>query len=271
MTDYYDDTLDESRGFKLDCDFVWSFNLEYSKTNNLLSQINSFKRMGNEINRIVNDLKDIGNKRGMSILSDRIQTSLAMGETTAAYTMFQAITSMYSSIVTDRAMNVQPPDDEIELENYTMGNVKGYPVPQNKVMGDVVVTYLEDNYNNCYNFHKLWQECLRPGSNLTFMDIPSFSICGVYETSNYKQSTDELSELYQNDKEPNRHSTGKTVYPALFPKKINRSNADANSSQFSKVTVTYVRTPIITKTLPVTQISYSGQATISSAISSWLS
>jgi hypothetical protein len=250
-----------------------SFGREYnfkwilSKASQAYSWMSAANNTQRSVRTIINDVKNI---KDLASITRVVTDSIAAGKMAAAYTTFEVNVNLMIDLVNDKVESISLPDDEIEIDNYPLGNTN-FSVPTSKRMGDITVTYVDDKYNNVYNFHKIWQECLRPGSDLCFMDIPSFSICGVYETSNYKQSTDELSELYQNDKEPNRHSTGKTVYPALFPKKINRSNADANSSQFSKVTVTYVRTPIITKTLPVTQISYSGQATISSAISSWLS
>jgi hypothetical protein len=123
---------------------------------------------------------------------------------------------------------------------------------------------IEDKYNNVYNFHKIWQECLRPGSDLCFMDIPSFSISAAYITTDNHLTEGELRNLYEKPTTSNIEDYVKnfstTMYPLLFPIRISRGTANATSESNAKISVTYVRTPILLKNKTLQTISYDGQS-----------
>lgn len=67
--------------------------------------------------------------------------------------------------VSQMAKSVNPPDDEIEMDEYDIGPIK-YPVPKSKKLGDISVTYYDDTYDTVYNFHKQWLERIIPKTNV---------------------------------------------------------------------------------------------------------
>ena len=201
-------------------------------------------------------------KDGGESINRMLGKAIGTGKKVAAYAIFTANILQFAELVSSRAESVQLPDDEIQMEKYKLGNTE-VPVPSAKSMGNIQVTYIEDQYNNVYNFHKVWQECLRPGSDLCFMDVPSFSITGRYVTTGTKIDMHELDSLYQNKKSEDPGSVdelkkqySQTVYPLIFPSLISRGTSSASSKNIAKVRVTYVRTPSIIKNPSVTKIDY---------------
>ena len=79
---------------------------------------------------------------------------------------------MLLDYVSQMAKSVTLPDDEIEMDEYDIGNIK-YPVPKSKKIGDIVVTYYDDSCDTVYTFHKNWLELIVPksesGANLFSM------------------------------------------------------------------------------------------------------
>ncbi len=250
---------DYSNSFRRECNFKWVLSKE-SQLYNWMSKIkNAYSSIQNNVERFrkfaLNEFNPADGTRA-------IMDAIASGKMSAAYDMFEVNINLMLDYVSGRASEVNPPDDEIETENYDVGTTR-FPIPASKKMSDVVVTYVEDKYNNVYNFHKIWQECLRPGSDLCFMDIPSFSIAGTYITTDQHLTPEELSELYEGNGNKSIDDFvkeySKTIYPLLFPIKISRGTASAKSVAGSKVRVQYVRTPLISKSRPLTQISYDGK------------
>ena len=239
--------------FRREYDFEW--HLDRSPTvNNVVGTVKSVVGFAKDIGDVVSTIKSGGGN-----IMGVIQDAIASGKRVAAYTVFTANLHMMAEMVSARAETVQPPDDEIVVEKYPIGNVE-VPVAVSKGMGNIQVTYIEDQYNNVYNFHKIWQECLRPGSDLTFMDIPSFSVTGRYATTGTKLTESQLDEMYKssafNPVVSKKKVYSQTVYPLLFPIHISRGAANATSKNFSRVRVTYVRTPAISKNQGVTEIGY---------------
>lgn len=246
--------------FRREYDFEWELN-QVPTLNNVVGAGKSIAKFTGEINKVISAIKDKSSNKILGLIQD----AMASGKRVAAYAVFNANFQTFAELVSSRAEVVNPPDDEIIIERYKVANVE-YPVPESKSMKDITVTYVEDQYNNVYNFHKIWQECLRPGSDLCFMDIPSFSVRAVYSTTSNKLSPNELSSMYR-DTAGNRSAVPKTkrysqtVYPRIFPAVISRGSANATSKNFSRITVTYVRSPVITKNKSLTEIGYAtGQA-----------
>jgi hypothetical protein len=79
---------------------------------------------------------------------------------------------MLLDYVSQMTKSVVLPDDEIEMDEYEIGNIK-YPVPKSKKIGDIVVTYYDDSCDTVYSFHKSWLELAVPksesGANLFSM------------------------------------------------------------------------------------------------------
>ena len=263
MNDYYKAPIvDEGSeySFKRGYNFKWSL----KKDSNLYSWISSVNNfIGNDtINKISDLIYSIKNNKNTGVnLGAALRDALASGDMTAAYTLFSANIFTFADKVSERAKKVTLPDDTIEMEMYDYGNTQ-VPVPNAKSIGDITVTYIEDQYNNVYNFHKVWQECLRPGGTFCFMDVASFSICGEYITTDNHLSDKQFKEVY-NDYDATLGSKvkeySKTIYPLIFPKIIKRGDMDATSKEFKDVTVTYVRTPIVTKSKNLVEISFEGK------------
>ena len=244
--------------FKREYNFKWELS-KASQTYSWMSNLNnSLAGASNIADQFINIAKNGATRQNVTGV---IMDTIAQGKMTAAYNMFALNINIMMDVVSGRAETVQIPDDEIAIKMYEVGNVK-IPVAESKEMHNVVVTYVEDKYNNVYNFHKIWQECLRPGNDLCFMDIPSFSITGTYITTDDHLTVNELNELYGGSNSQTMSDKVKefsrTVYPLLFPIKISRGTANATSQNTSRVTVTYVRTPLITKTKALTRTSFSG-------------
>lgn len=240
-----------------------SFGREYnfkwilSKASQAYSWMSAANNTQRSVRTIINDVKNI---KDLASITRVVTDSIAAGKMAAAYTTFEVNVNLMIDLVNDKVESISLPDDEIEIDNYPLGNTN-FSVPTSKRMGDITVTYVDDKYNNVYNFHKIWQECLRPGSDLCFMDIPSFSLTGTYVTTDNHLSVNDLHELYSSDTknvEDYVKEYSKTVYPLIFPRVISRGTASVNSDANRKVKVTYIRTPLITKTKALIAISYDG-------------
>ena len=248
----------KANSYRREANFKWNL-LRTSSLYNIKSFANIAKDAISSIQQGVNDWKSA--KNTTKSVSGSIITAINSGKMVAAYAMFEANINIMMPYISGRAETVALPDDEIEIEQYKVGNIY-FPVPKGKKMSDIKVTYVEDKYNNVYNFHKIWQECLKPGNDLCFMDIPSFSISGAYMTTDNHLTENELRDLYENPKTTNIEDYVKTysttMYPLLFPIRISRGTANATSETNSKITVTYVRTPILVKNKTLQKLAYNG-------------
>lgn len=109
---------------------------------------------------------------------------------------------MLLDYVSQMTKSVTLPDDEIEMDEYEIGNIK-YPVPKSKKISDIVVTYYDDSCDTVYNFHKSWLELAVPksesGANLFSMrafglpsnsDNKSVSFCHKATYATYENTLD---------------------------------------------------------------------------------
>ena len=251
--------LEDTRAnsFRREYGFTWKL----SKSSQAYNWNSAAQNVNRSVRTIISDAKKLVGNFSVRDVTKTVMDSLAAGKMAEAYTMFELNVNLMADFVSGRAKSITLPDDEIEIENYNIGNTT-FPVPASKRMGDISVTYVDDKFNNVYNFHKIWQECLRPGSDLSFMDIPSFSLTGTYTTTDDHLSVDDLRNLYQN---PNlsgvsdyKKEYSKTVYPLIFPRQISRGTMSVDSENMATVKVTYIRTPLITKAKALSTLTYNG-------------
>ena len=131
----------------------------------------AFKENGlkNALSTAQYGLKEIQN---MQILSDTVLT-------------------MY---VSQLAKSITLPDDEVEFEMLPVGNVE-YPVASKSTMNPITVSYYDDNLDTVYNYHKLWQNCIRTDSGNEIPGMTMNPINGLTLAAKYIVYEDSLSML----------------------------------------------------------------------------
>ena len=179
--------------------------------------------------------------------------------------------------VSQLAKTITLPEDEVEFENYTIGNVD-YPVPVKYKVNDITVTYYDDNLDTVYNFHKWWLNLAKESggdngiSTMAMNPIAGLTFAAKYIVYEDSLSTLEYSYLLQwlnrgmstltsaTEKVsaffnlPDISEAGEVVdpflkwhstqtFPSIFPRRIERSGPDKGGDGLSEVTVTYVRVP----------------------------
>ena len=153
------------------------------------------------------------------------------------------------------------PDDEIITEDYQVG-ITTFKVPKAIRMGDIIVTYVDDKFDDVWKFHKMWQNCIRNMTSMSFNDIPSFSACARFVTTDKSLNAEEFAEYAALDDSQKskylenieKNPITSTNYPRIFPIKVNRTNFDKSGANISEVTVTYNRSPMLTKSPNCTTI-----------------
>ena len=178
---------------------------------------------------------------------------------------------VFTTYISQLAESVNPPDDEIETEDYEFGMLK-IPVPVRISMPDIQVTYLEDTNDTVYNFHKSWISFIRHGDTFCLESFYPYAINGRFITFENTLEAFELAALTKSieagrnlDSEMNG-ATGNVMgqvfqalgvgnldalsiphsiynYPYIFPYKISRDTADKKGTDVAHVTVTYKRLP----------------------------
>ena len=155
--------------------------------------------------------------------------------------------------VSQLAEKVDIPADEVETETKVVANLE-YKVPKKIKMNDIVVHYLEDSLNSVYQFHKTWMMTIRSGG-LSMNPISELCAQATYVTTEKNLTAAEYIGVYGSLEKLNTPLTSKaieyimkptsvTVYPKIFPIRIQRPSADKSSDGApSRVTVTYARLP----------------------------
>ena len=188
------------------------------------------------------------------------------------------MTHLLTTYVAQLAETVNPPDDNIETEDYNIGMVK-VPVPTGVEMPDIVVTYLDDSNDTVYNFHKSWQSFVRLGDTFCLESLYPYAINARYITyentltasehigytkvkdfdawvrknANIENPSSGLSLLTGNvDVFMKPHSIYN--FPYVFPINISRDASTKSGTELSKVTVTYKRLPKIKKSKNYTNL-----------------
>ena len=137
--------------------FVWALDktgmeLQGGFVGMVTSYVNSAKKMAELAAKISKFLtKLIEKDNGAAIATSAIDMLV-----TAAL-----MNGTFMDYVSQMAKSVNPPDDEIEMDEYDIGPLK-YPVPKSKKLADISVTYYDDTYDTVYNFHKQWLERIVP-------------------------------------------------------------------------------------------------------------
>ena len=179
--------------------------------------------------------------------------------------------------VSQLAKSISLPEDEVEFENYLIGNVD-YPVPVKYKVNDITVTYYDDNLDTVYNFHKWWLNLAKEsGGNNGMSTMAMNPVAGLTFAAKYIVYEDSLSTLEYSyllkwinrgmsaltsatEKVtaffnlPDVSEAGEVVdpflkwhstqtFPSIFPRRIERSGPDKGGDGLSEVTVTYVRVP----------------------------
>lgn len=179
--------------------------------------------------------------------------------------------------VSQFAKSITLPEDEVEFENYLIGNVD-YPVPVKYKVNPITVTYLDDNLDTVYNYHKLWINCAKENKNdsgiatMAMNPIAGLTLAAKYVVYEDTLSTLEYSYLlkwlnrgmaaatrateqitaYFNL--PDISEAGEVVdpflkwhstqtFPSIFPQRVTRSDPSKESDSLAEVTVTYIRVP----------------------------
>ena len=188
------------------------------------------------------------------------------------YTKFISLMNhVFTTYISQLAETVEPPEDEIETEDYEVGMLK-IPVPTRINMPDIQVTYLEDTNDTVYNFHKSWMSFIRHGDTFCLESFYPYAINGRFITFENTLEAFELVALTKSieagrdlDAEMNggtNNIMGQVFqalgignldvlsiphsiynYPYLFPYKMKRDTADKKGTDISHVVVTYKRLP----------------------------
>lgn len=157
---------------------------------------------------------------------------------------------LYVSQLTEK---IDLPDDEIETEDITIGNLV-YPVPKKVTMNPITVTYLDDGLNTVYQFHKRWMNRIR-NNGMCLNPMASYCSSGTYITLDKTLTSAEYIALFSKLKESAvtetlleayAKPTSMTIFPNLFPVKISRGTVNKSGTELARVTVTYKRLPNFT-------------------------
>ena len=174
--------------------------------------------------------------------------------------LYQAVVMnpLFSGYISQLAQKVSLPDDEFDTETIPQGPVD-YQMPKRVKLEDINVTYLEDSLETVYNFHKAWFQAIRCGKGIGINSPSLFSASARYipfedtmlateyllfKNQIAQQVNSVLSSDFANPGLPmGAKPSSLTTYPAIYPKKIHRSEANHEGDGLSTVEVTYARIP----------------------------
>lgn len=159
--------------------------------------------------------------------------------------MSQLTNQVLLDYISGRARKFTPPTDTLNVEEIEiMGGLK-YPVPKGFEIQDLQVEYYEDGLELIYDFHKYWQRLVQIDKKLCFVPLKNVSMAAYYAR---KSNTNPFP--VSNDSGPVSGKsiivpTTLTVYPQIYPVKVNRSAMDKGGNSVGTVSVTYRRIPVI--------------------------
>jgi hypothetical protein len=146
--------------------------------------------------------------------------------------------------ISQLAQSVNLPEDSLHTESVQAGMVE-FPIPSKFPLEPIQVTYVEDELNSVYSFHKSWQQSARSGDGLSLLPLSPLSLGAAYSpvvpTGVSKIRID--------------IPTGSSYYPRVFPTKVSRSTANKSGAGYGIVQVTYSRVPRVSKWKPCTESS----------------
>lgn len=165
--------------------------------------------------------------------------------------MIQLTNQALLDYISARAKKFNPPTDTLNVEEIEiMGGLK-YPVPKGFEIQDIQVEYYEDGLEVVYDFFKYWQRLVQVDKKLCFVPLKNVCMAGYYARKSTKSSLpgSDLAILNQLIV-----PTTLTVYPQIYPIKVNRSSMDMGGNSVGTVSVTFKRIPVIERPKAFTKI-----------------
>lgn len=239
--------------FKKTYNFFWQLSPEQTTIVNGVMGLTNTQKLS-QLANIPQKIAEFKNIITSGNVNKIYNTVRAITETAESKAMMYAMFYAFMDKISPLAKSVNIPDDEIITEDYQVG-ITTFKVPKGVRMGDIIVTYIDDNFDDVWKFHKMWQNCIRNMTSMSFNDIPSFSACARFVSTDKSLTSDEFLEYVSlNDSQKSKYLESiekepvtSTNYPRLFPIKVNRTVFDKSGSNISEVTVTYTRSPLLTK------------------------
>lgn len=259
--------------------FMWMMNADESYFKKL-----NITQTGKNAGEIFSFLKDnvskakekatavIQSLKGLKLTSDSIEKTAE--DLQSIFTICDPVFSMY---VSQLAKSVSLPTDEVEVEEYQVGNLK-YPVPTGFTMNPITVRYYDDKFDTVYNYHRMWINLCRDNENgMAYMAMSSLkpvTMKAKYVSFENNLNAAEYAMFLKAITAGNSFLTGATEkvaaamglpdiseagammdpflkwnssssYPAIFPKSVERSEATKDGNSPAEVIVTYMRVPVL--------------------------
>lgn len=156
--------------------------------------------------------------------------------------------------VSQLAKKIDFPAEKVSIENISMGPLQ-IPYPTGFPLDTIKVTYVEDELNTVFLWHRKWQNYLWDTSltsrtlGLSPIDSCCFSAHYIPEAalpSNFIPSLAPIPDSnFAMDPIDTLLPVGMENYPKVFPMEITRDSVDKSASGISTTTVTYIRVPEI--------------------------
>jgi hypothetical protein len=146
--------------------------------------------------------------------------------------------------ISNLAKSIVLPNDAMDTKQVTIANVK-LPVSVGWVADELSVTYLEDELNTVYNFHRIWQNSLKKtdsAEDTSLVDSLSFNpIKKKCLQLTYFSLTKPTRLPYLASDVDVRLPTGASIWPLVYPLKVDRGTFDASQDGLAEVKVQYGR------------------------------
>lgn len=198
----------------------------------------------------------------------------------------RSITTLY--YISQLCKTVNHPTDDVSVDSVQQGSLS-FPFARGTVTNNLQVTYLDDEFHTVYKFHTWWQSlpygprvsgagsaldfnkvyghkptamyplgafCLAANHSYTFPIVAPSGNISTGVTTSIPTSSEALKNQALNTSHTIRWDapTQTDYYPRLYPMNISRVTSDKSDAQISSVTVTYLRIPYLTYSLPVTSM-----------------